>query len=137
MKAYTEDRLAWAELQSVIDSLNANVAVLDGDGTIMLVSSAWIRFADQNGDVGAAHSLPGMNYFDACSLDDVVDGNFARRAYEGIRAVLRRELPAFSMEYPCHSPWQERWFVMLVAPVGVTGAMVTHVDVSAEDQLGA
>ena len=61
---------------------------------------------------------------------EIVDGDFASRALEGIGRVLGRDIPAFSLEYPCHSRQQERWFVMLVAPAGAEGAMATHVDVS-------
>jgi two-component system CheB/CheR fusion protein len=117
-------------LQAVIDTLNANVAVLDHDGTITLVNTGWIRFATENGDPGGQRTGPGANYFDSCSVDEIVDGDFASRALDGIGRVLRREIPAFSLEYPCHSPEQERWFVMLVAPAGADGALVSHVDVS-------
>lgn len=130
MDSHTGDLESTASLQSVIDSLNGNVAVLDRNGTIQLVNTGWVQFASDNGDPGAAHSGPGANYFDSCAPDEIVDGDFARRALEGISRVLRREIPAFSLEYPCHSPQQERWFVMLVAPTGTDGAVVTHVDVS-------
>lgn len=120
-----------AHLQEVIDGLNASVALLDGDGTIEMVNTGWIRFAAENGGRVGADMWPGINYFDSCALDEIVDGDFARRAVAGIGRVLRREVPAFSLEYPCHSPQQERWFVMLVAPSGAEGALVTHVDVSA------
>jgi two-component system CheB/CheR fusion protein len=118
-------------LQAVIDTLNANVAVLDHDGTITLVNTGWIRFATENGDPGGQRTGPGANYFDSCSVDEIVDGDFASRALDGIGRVLRREIPAFSLEYPCHSPEQERWFVMLVAPTGPDGALVSHIEVSA------
>ncbi len=117
-------------LQSVIDGLNATVAVLDPDGMIELVNTGWVRFAAENGGSGDRSTGPGTNYFDSCSLDAIADGDFARRAVEGIGRVLRREIPAFSLEYPCHSPEQERWFVMLAAPYGTGGAVVTHIDVS-------
>jgi two-component system, chemotaxis family, CheB/CheR fusion protein len=93
------------------------------------VNTGWVRFADENGDPGGTHAGPGRNYFDSCALDGI-DGDFAHHALDGISRVLRRDLPAFSLEYPCHSPDQERWFVMLVAPAGADGAIVTHVDVS-------
>lgn len=130
MDSHNEVPADAVSLQELIDTLNANVAVLDRDGTIVQVNAGWMRFAAENGDPGAAHTGPGTNYFDSCSLDEIVDGDFARRALEGIARVLRREIPAFSLEYPCHSPQQERWFVMLVAPAGADGALVTHVDVS-------
>ena len=130
MDSRTGDLESTASLQSVIDSLNGNVAVLDRHGTIELVNTGWVRFASDNGDPGARNSGPGVNYFDSVALDEIVDGDFARRALEGISRVLSREVPAFSLEYPCHSPQQERWFVMLVAPTGADGAVVTHVEVS-------
>lgn len=130
MERHDEAHEDLMSLQEVIDRLNATVAVLDRDGTIELVNTGWTRFAVENSDPGAVPIGPGTNYFDSCSLDEIVDGDFARRALEGIRQVLRREIPAFSLEYPCHSPQHERWFVMLVAPAGADGALVTHVDVS-------
>jgi two-component system CheB/CheR fusion protein len=36
------------------------------------------------------------------------------------------------MEYPCHSPTEQRWFMMSVAPVlgQDGGAVVSHVNIS-------
>ena len=34
----------------------------------------------------------------------------------GIRGVLTGELPEFAMEYQCHGPHEERWFVVRVTP---------------------
>lgn len=130
MVSHTREGRAPAGVQSVIDELNANVAILDGEGTILLVNTGWVRFAAENGDPGGEQTGPGANYFDSCALDEIADGDFARRAVQGIARVLRREIPAYSLEYPCHSPEHERWFVMLVAPTGTDGAMVTHVDVT-------
>jgi two-component system CheB/CheR fusion protein len=130
MESHTTDPTGHAGVQSVIDELNANVAVLDSEGSILLVNTGWVRFAAENGDPSGEQTGPGTNYFDSCALDSIADGDFARRAVDGITRVLRRETPAYSLEYPCHSPEQERWFVMLVAPSGADGAMVTHVDVT-------
>jgi two-component system CheB/CheR fusion protein len=136
MESHPKDREAPAGLQSVIDGMEANVALLDREGTIELVNSGWVRFAAENGDPGGGHTGPGTNYFDSCAVDEIVDGDFARRALEGIGRVLRREIPAFALEYPCHSPQKERWFLMLVAPAGADGAIVTHVDVSGVPRVG-
>ena len=123
-------------IQRVIDDLNGNVAVLDEEGTIELVNTSWVHFAIDNGDPDGSHTGPGTNYFDACHVDDIVDGDFADTAVAGIRGVLSRQIPVFSLEYPCHSPTEERWFVMLVAPVGSSRAVVTHIDVSSDHQRG-
>jgi two-component system CheB/CheR fusion protein len=56
----------------------------------------------------------------------------------GVRGVLEGSLPAFSLNYPCHSPTEQRWFVMHVAPVlgHDYGAVISHVDISAWYQGG-
>jgi two-component system, chemotaxis family, CheB/CheR fusion protein len=125
------DERAREGIQRLIDALDANVAILEPDGTIDMVNTAWTRFAQENGAPADAPTQPGSNYFSACRPDDVVDGDFAQRAVDGIRGVLDGRLPVFSMEYPCHSPGIERWFVVVVAPFERSRAMVTHVDVTA------
>ena len=117
-------------IQRLIDALEASVAILAPDGRIDMVNTAWTRFALENGAAGDAAVRPGSNYFTACRTGDVVDGDFAQRAVDGIHDVLDRRLPVFSMEYPCHGPSIQRWFVVVVAPFGQTHAMVTHVDVT-------
>ncbi len=119
-------------LQAVIDGLSANVAVLDAAGTITAVNASWTRFAAENGDPGDARTGRGANYLRACRVDDLGDRELAERAAAGIGAVLRHEELTFSLEYPCHSPDVERWFVLLVAPFGDSGAVVAHVDVTAD-----
>jgi two-component system CheB/CheR fusion protein len=51
---------------------------------------------------------------------------------QGVRGVLEGTLPAFSMDYPCHSPTEQRWFVMNVAPVVGQdfGAVISHVNIT-------
>lgn len=120
-------------LQAIIDALPQHIAVLDVDGTISLVNAGWIRFARANGDREMLHSGPGANYFDACKPGAGPDGAAAAEAVRGLRRVLDGSDQSFSMEYPCHSPTEERWFVMNVARVSGPGfgAVVSHVDISA------
>jgi len=53
----------------------------------------------------------GVNYLAVC---DAVTGNEAEMAKNfaaGIRAVLAGDCQSFEMEYPCHSPNEQRWFI--------------------------
>ena len=122
-------------LQGILDALPEHVAVLAPDGTIMMVNEAWRRFAQNNGDPELLHTGPGTNYLrgTAPGNDLEAGADSGRHADAGIRAVLSGELPAFSLEYPCHSEDTQRWFVMNVAPVGAYGygAVVSHFDISA------
>ena len=120
-------------LQNVLDALPEHVAVLEPDGTIAMVNTAWTRFAKANGDMDLKHSGVGANYLDACrTSDQLEDGLQASRARLGIKAVLEGSSPSFSLQYPCHSPTEQRWFVMNVAPIPGQqfGVVVSHINIT-------
>ncbi len=120
-------------LQSVIDALPEHVAVLEADGTIAMVNAAWIRFARANGDTDLRWSGVGANYLDACATSTVSEeGLQAAKARLGIKSVLEGTSSSFSMQYPCHSPTEQRWFVMNVAPIHgqYHGAVVSHINIT-------
>jgi len=118
-------------LQAVIDSLPQHVAVVDLHGAITRVNEAWRRFATENGDPAERCTGPGHNYLRVCAEAALSDAD-ARRAHEGLTAVLEGRIPMFQMHYPCHAPDQERWFMMYAAPIRhpAGGAVVSHVDIS-------
>jgi two-component system CheB/CheR fusion protein len=120
-------------LQNVIDGLAEHVAVLDKQGDILLINDAWRQFAYENGDLDLEHSGPGANYLAVCKVaPDSDDTEFAHRASVGLRKVLRGEVDRFSMEYPCHSPTEQRWFVMNVRRLQgeVAGAVISHSNIT-------
>ncbi len=119
-------------LQSIIDALPQHIAVLEVDGIISMVNAAWIRFARANGDRDLVRSGPGANYFDACQPGPGPDGQTALAAVRGLRRVLEGSESSFSMSYPCHSPTEQRWFLMDVERVlgAGFGAVVSHTDVT-------
>lgn len=93
--------------ESVLHSLPGHLAVTDEHGQILTVNESWRQFGQANG-VPVDHDWTRDNYFDA-SLRDKSHGE---RAVAGIRAVARGERGAFEMEYPCHAPSQERYFLL-------------------------
>jgi two-component system CheB/CheR fusion protein len=117
-------------LQAVLDALPEHVAVLDADGRITMVNQAWRSFAQANGDHGLARTGPGASYLGVCASSDA-DAD-ARRAHDGITDVLAGRAERFTMRYPCHSPTEERWFLMHAArlPGGSQGAVVSHVNIT-------
>jgi two-component system CheB/CheR fusion protein len=125
-------------LQSIIDALPEHIAVLTPDGTIAMVNNAWIRFAQANGDPGLAFSGPGANYLDACLIEEGKQGMGAEEAQQahmarlGIKSVLEGSQTSFSLQYPCHSQEEERWFVMNAAPIlgSEFGAVVSHINIT-------
>ncbi|MDO9105420.1 MAG: PAS domain S-box protein [Methylovulum sp.] len=118
---------------SVLDSLLQHVAVLDSAGFIVAVNKAWHQFAEQNGAPDSALNSHGVNYLDVCvtAPNYVLDKEVAE-VRQGIMAVLAGASPEFSMEYPCHSPTERRWFLMHVSPLqgARRGAVVVHENIT-------
>jgi two-component sensor histidine kinase len=97
------------------------VALLDANATIITVNEGWREFARANQAASPDHFV-GSNYFDQCDRVPGVEGASARAAAQGIRAVLEGEAE-FSLEYPCHSPTEKRWFQLRVSRLEHSGAV--------------
>ncbi len=95
---------------AVIDSLDSHVCVLDERGTILLVNEAWRKFAVDNA-LNTGNFAEGVNYLDICDNAQGEGAENGRLFAAGIRAILKNEKDAFTLEYPCHSPDEQRWFV--------------------------
>jgi len=100
--------------RAVLDALPSQIAVLNDSGNILAVNEAWRRFADENG--GSPVGV-GASYFDACRRAEGADVAEAQAALTGIQAVLDCSTSRFTLEYPCHAPGLERWFLLSVVPL--------------------
>ena len=126
-------------LQSVIDALSAHIAILDKDGNIVAVNRAWCDFADANNGKLPRYGV-GQNYIELCAAPHHVmdakaaeDHSFGIRAIRGISDVLHGKTTNFQLTYPCHSPFEQRWFLMRVTPLqirGEQGAVAAHENVT-------
>jgi two-component system CheB/CheR fusion protein len=121
-----------SRLQQIVDALAAHIAVLDSEGTITMVNKAWREFAGANGDPDLRRTGPGMNYLRICEPGLAPVDGYAEQAGRGLREVLDGRSKGFSIEYPCHSPDEERWFLMHVSAIGGAhpGAVVSHVNIT-------
>jgi PAS domain S-box-containing protein len=94
---------------ATIDALTAHVAVLDETGRILAVNQAWRDFAVANAQI-RTNVCEGADYLAVCDTAEGEDNSLARNFARGIRSVTAGEVETFSMEYPCHSPEEQRWF---------------------------
>src|SRR3712207_2292862 len=134
---YVEKTLGESEpfARSVLDSLSANIAVLDESGTIVFVNRAWREFARSNEAVG--NVAENANYLQVCESAIELGSEDAASFAEGIRSVLSGRRDEFALEYPCHSPAEQRWFVGQVTrfPSGSPAwAVVAHENVTERKQ---
>lgn len=117
--------------RAVLDSLAAHVAVLDRSGTIIATNAAWERFARENGGLPAKTGI-GIDYFAVCRSADGETAGGAAEVAAALAGVLRGERGEFCYEYPCHSPTEQRWFLLRASGLGAGpgGAVLLHVDIT-------
>jgi len=117
---------------AILNALPAHIALLDGQGLIVSVNEAWRSFADANLLPAVAHGI-GLNYLTTCDQARGADASGAHLVAEGIRALLDGARKSFSIEYPCHSPTEQRWFLLSVTPLASdrrNGVVVMHLNVT-------
>lgn len=116
--------------QAVLNSVTAEIAVLDAQGVIVTVNEAWHnqRRANTEFTVGA-------NYLVACGSLANTGATEAGQmtAEQGIKAVLSGQLPRFYIELPHHNAGLQRWNSMSVTPMAQAeqrGAVVSLEDIT-------
>ncbi|ADB61572.1 putative PAS/PAC sensor protein [Haloterrigena turkmenica DSM 5511] len=111
-----------------LETLPITVAVVDENGEILLTNKSWRAFGPD--DHRTDHV--GVNYIATAEMDADTD-EYARRAVEGIEAVIDGERETFTMEYPCHSPERKQWFLMWAKRFRIGGEVrvsVVHLDIT-------
>lgn len=120
-------------VRATLDSLSAQIALVDASGKIFLTNEAWRRFARTNGTPPREVS-EGANYLDVCDSAGSAGSEDAAAFADGLRSVLDGRIEEFAMEYPCHSPTEERWFVAratrFLAGYVAEGAVVAHENIT-------
>lgn len=129
----SQDRVVESQrfLRCSLDSLASHIAVLDENGCIVEVNEAWRRFADENNFSYFAYGV-GTNYLAPFENAEVECGDGALIA-RGIRQVMQGQRDSFEFEYPCHSPEEQRWFLLRVTPFktpGPTRVVIAHENVT-------
>ncbi|GGI73839.1 sensor domain-containing diguanylate cyclase [Shewanella gelidii] len=101
-------------LQQVLDAITEHIVVINERGDILFVNQTWQDFGKNNACQIQGH-WDGQNYIAECDRAAASGDDFGLQAAHGIRKVIRGELDNFYFEYPCHSPTQQRWFMMRVS----------------------
>jgi len=118
--------------RAILNSLSAHIAVLDKTGNIVAVNEAWQSFAEANCvEEQIAATGVGQNYLKVCETSEAFEED-TKEVLENLRAILNGEKTSFSFEYPCHSPKEERWFLLQVGAMQGEkgGAVVSHINIT-------
>lgn len=119
--------------RDVLNSLNFSVAVLDLKGVVIAVNETWKRFASENNIKDLEKVGVGCDYLASCRQGAANRADGAAETLAGLMRLLGGEDERFEIEYPCHSPTEQRWFLMqaVVLPARREGVIVSHLDISA------
>lgn len=131
-RAEEEQKKSQHFLESTLNGLPDQIAVVDETGEIIITNKAYRDFAKDNGAIPAL-VCEKANYLEVCDSAYGVDADYAHVFAHGLREVLADRQPFFELEYPCHSPDQRRWFVARVTQLAGEGprlAVVTHQNVT-------
>ena len=110
---------------AAFDLLPGVGAVLDSSGVILLVNESWRRFGRENG-AGAACGV-GINYLRTCDRAAESGDEIAAVVSAVLTAVLAGHAPKAALDYPCHSPSEQRWFHLTGRPLaGGCRTLVLH-----------
>lgn len=128
-----EGRLSDPFARTVLDSLSANIAILDAQGRILDTNRAWRDYASVNAMEGSVDSV-GQNYIAVCRQAAEAGDPDAAAVVDGILAVAEGRKEIFLYDYPCHSPDEKHWYYMRAVPVAYEGPLriiVSHEDITA------
>ncbi len=106
------------------------LALIDSQGDIVAVNEDWMALAETTG-TSLNRVGPGANYLEVCrrarasSADSIA-------ALRGINAVLKKRIPAFSMDYRCPTPSGPAYFHMAATHIAYKEARVciAHTEVT-------
>lgn len=121
----------WSRLAAAaFEAMPSEAAVLDATGIIVLVNETWRDFGRRNGADEATCGV-GRNYLDACQRAADSGDVVAAAAYAAVAAVLNGDTDATRLDYPCHSPSQQRWYQLRCQSLpGQHRALVLHDDIT-------
>ncbi len=121
----------------LLDSLTANIAILDSQGEIISVNRAWKRFARENNSSDKSFYV-GTNYLSVCENAAKMDHDeIAEKAFRGIQEVVLGKENSFQFEYPCNSLSEKRWFTCRVTGLEHKGKIyivVLHENITARKE---
>lgn len=105
-----------AFLIETLNTVKNNITVVDSDFNIVFTNKAWNDFGKDNGCLSSLN-WQGINYYTPCLLSALDGDEFCIKAVKQFDMLKNGLISEFQLEYPCHSPSEDRWFNMEVTPL--------------------
>jgi len=133
-RARAEERVRASEatMRAILDSLDARIAVLDGEGTILAVNRAWSEFNRERHEIHFGNAAEGENYLRLIESFSARGDAFAAAGLGELRAVIAREKSFASLEYQVSFGGATHWYIARATPFAgsARGAVVSHSEIT-------
>jgi len=126
---------------SILNSIPAEIAVLDRDGVIVAINEPWQRSLDDSsarGQPGGTPAVAGANFLTICKASvDATPGAKAQSVCKGIQTVLDGRARDFAVEYADNASAPARWFNLIVTTLepGGQGAVLSRTNITERKQV--
>jgi len=129
---HEHQRLTAERLSTILNTLPASIALIDGKGVIIEVNQEWINVARGKGFIGSSLGI-GDNYLSVKQRTNGSRTENTSTVSDGIRSVLEGKALAFNYEYDhVAEDGSQAWFRIMVTPLqqSPSGAVIMHVDIT-------
>ncbi|MBL7889622.1 MAG: PAS domain S-box protein [Bacteroidia bacterium] len=118
--------------RDILSSFSSNIAVIDDSGVIISTNESWRKFSIDNDCSDLSKTSEGANYLEVCHNASIAGDTIATEVLQGLRKLINCESEMFQMEYPCHSEFTKRWFLLSATMLKGESRRVVlrHVDIT-------
>lgn len=115
-------------VQVTLDSLAANIAVVNKLGEIIIVNERWNTFAEENKEIGVGI---GENYLEVYRKSADQD-EISKEILENLQNILDGNQQTFRIEYARPRPAHKRWFILQINALQNEegSAVISYFDIS-------
>ncbi|MFT3844644.1 MAG: PAS domain S-box protein [Lacibacter sp.] len=131
-KRFLENRQLTERFSAILNTLPADIALLNRKGIIQDTNDTWNHVRDKASCLIYGYKK-GDSYLQVSSETGEADKKIAKKAFKGIRAVLAGREKEFVFEYSCPSSKGKKWFRMITTQLkgkDFLGAVVMHIDIT-------
>jgi len=133
VEAYERRRIE-SFAQAALNFVSPLTAVLNTEGIIILVNTAWRSAAMLYPKLkGGSLGCEGVNYLAVCEKAIGPGSEDANKVARAIRTVIAENSKTFTSKYPCHSNENKRWFevkVFTYKHLDDVCCVVTHIPIT-------
>ena len=118
--------------QAAINFVSPLTCILDKEGVIILVNTAWRASAKNDQKLKHCElACEGINYLATC--DSAKNSDSAVKIAQFIRAVVQDNTKSFGAKYPCYTEKEKKWFEVKISSFEFRGDVcyvVTHMPIT-------